>query len=408
VSWYEVVLFMKFFLLPALAAIMVLGMVLIAGCTQGSPLLPGPADTRQSPPPPSVSADLQSIISSGITKAGVPGIQIEVSTPQWTWNSAAGNASVSPVIPAQPDMRFMIASVTKSFTGAAILKLVDEWKLSLEDPIDRWLPADVAQKIPNSSVITVRQLLDHTSGIADYDEMGIIDTELISPDTPVSYQTAMWQGINLSPLYPPGAGYTYSNVNYILLTLIIDKATGVPYEDYMTRNIFVPAGMNYTFIHRTNQIPGPHMECPDSIDNTGIMKDYTNIYIQFDRGAGDIVSTAADLNRFHHALRTGQLISRKSLALMQEPASRSVVVTPLSGSGNLTSGSGLGYSIMHYPPSYNLTLYGHQGGYPGSSTFWFYWPEKDTYISFNVNSMMKEAGVMKNIFNPVLVYLGKI
>ncbi|MCX6688531.1 MAG: serine hydrolase [Methanoregula sp.] len=383
------------------------GIILSAGCTQQSASTAKPVDTRYNPPPPAVSTDLQGIISSGITKAGVPGIQIAISTPQWTWNSAAGNSSLSPAIPAQPDMRFVIASVTKSFTGVAIAKLVDDGKLSLDDPINRWLPEDVAKKIPNSSAITVRQLLDHTSGIADYDEMGIIDTELESPDAPVSYQTAMWQGISASPLYPPGAGYTYSNVNYILLTLVIDKAAGVPYEDYMTRNIFVPAGMNDTFIHRTNQIPGPHMECIDTIGNTSTMKDYTNVYIQFDRGAGDIVSTAADLNRFHHALQTGQLISRQSLARMQEPAPQSIVVTPIPGSGNLTSGSGLGYSIMRYPPSYNLTLYGHQGGYPGSSTFWFYWPEKDTYISFNVNSMMKEAGVQENIFNPVLVYLSK-
>jgi D-alanyl-D-alanine carboxypeptidase len=201
-----------------IVCILFAGTILSAGCTQQSAPLPKPVDARYNPPPLAVSTDLQGIISSGITKADVPGIQIAISTPQWTWNSAAGNSSLSPAIPAQPDMRFMIASVTKSFTGAAILKLVDDGKLSLDDPINRWLPADVAKKIPNSSAITVRQLLDHTSGIADYDEMGIIDHELGSPDTPVSYQTAMWQGINASPLYPPGAGYTYSNVNYILLT----------------------------------------------------------------------------------------------------------------------------------------------------------------------------------------------
>lgn len=390
------------------ACIFLGGIILSAGCLQEFGSLPKPVDSRYNSPPPAVSTDLQRIISSGIIKAEVPGIQIEIASPQWTWNSAAGNVSLSTDIPARPDMRFMIASVTKSFTGVAILKLVDEGKLSLDDPIDRWLSPDVSMKITNSSVITVRQLLDHTSGIADYDEIGIIDSELKSPNTPVSYQTAMWQGINASPLYPPGAGYTYSNVNYILLTLIIDKAAGVPYEDYLTRNIFVPAGMNDTFIHRTNQITGPHMECLDTIGNTSAITDYSNIYIQFDRGAGDIVSTASDLNRFHHALRTGQLISRQSLARMQEPAPQSVVFTPIPGSGNLTSGSGLGYSIIRYPPSYNLTLYGHQGGYPGSSTFWFYWAEKDTYLSFNINSMTKEAGVQENIFNPVLVYISKM
>ena len=392
-----------------IACILCGGIILSAGCTQQSASTAKPVDTRYNPPPPAVSTDLQGIISSGITKAGVPGIQVEISTPQWTWNSAAGNASLSPAIPAQPDMRFVIASVTKTFTSAAILKLVDEGKLSLDDPINRWLPADVAKKIPNSSVITVRQLLDHTSGIADYDEMGIIDTEYVKPDTPVSYQTAMWQGINESPLYPPGAGYTYSNVNYILLTLIIDKAAGVPYEDYLTRNIFIPTGMNDTFIHRTNQITGPHMECIDTVDDTSPMKDYSNVYIQFDRGAGDIVSTAADLNRFHQELQNGHLISTKSLALMQEPSPQSLVVRPVPGTGgNITSGYGLGYTIKRYPPSENMTIYGHSGGYPGSSTSLVYWAEKDTYIALNINSITKSAGIQENIITPVLVYLKKV
>ncbi|MDP2796554.1 MAG: serine hydrolase domain-containing protein [Methanoregula sp.] len=390
-----------------IAGILLFGIILSTGCMQESASIPKPVDTRQNSPPPAVSADLQGIISSGIIKADVPGIQIEISSPEWTWNSAAGNASLSPGIPARPGMRFLIASVTKVFTSVAVQKLAEEGKLSLNDPIDRWLPPDVSQKIPNSLMITVRQLLDHTSGIADYDEMGIIDTELDSPDTTVPYQVSMSQGINNSPLYPPGAGYTYSNVNYILLTLIIDKAAGVPYEDYLTRNIFVPAGMNDTFIHRTNLIPGPHMECLDTIGNTSAMKDYSNIYIQFDRGAGDIVSTAADLNRFHHALRTGQLIGRQSLTAMQEPTSQSVVVSPLPDSGTVTTGYGLGYSIMSIP-SYNLTLYGHLGGYPGSHTIWYYWEEKDTHISMNVNSMTKEGGVRENILNPVLVYIRKM
>jgi len=398
----------KTFPFVIVVCILFVEIILSAGCMQESVSTTKPVETRHNSPPPTVSTDLQGIISSGITKAGVPGIQIEISSPQWTWNSAMGNASLSPNIPARPGMRFVIASVTKTFTSVAIQKLADEGKLSLDDSISRWLPANVAQKIPNNSVITVRQLLDHTSGIADYDEMGIIDSELKSPDTPVSYHTAMWQGISASPLYPPGAGYTYSNVNYILLTLVIDKAAGVPYEDYMTRNIFVPAGMNDTFIHRTNQITGPHMECLDTIGNTSAMKDYSNIYIQFDRGAGDIVSTAADLNRFHHALRTGQLISRQSLARMQELTPQSVVVTPVPGAGNVTTGYGLGYSIMRYPPSYNLTIYGHQGGYPGSSTILYYWEEKDTYIAMNANSMMKEADVRENVLNPVIVYLAKI
>jgi D-alanyl-D-alanine carboxypeptidase len=74
----------------------------------------------------------------------------------------------------------------------------------------------------------------------------------------------------------------------------------------------------------------------------------------------------------------------------------------------MTSGYGLGYSVKRYPPSYNLTIYGHQGGYPGSSTSLVYWAEKDTYIALNINSITKSAGIQENIITPVLVYLKKI
>jgi D-alanyl-D-alanine carboxypeptidase len=214
----------------------------------------------------------------------------------------------------------------------------------------------------------------------------------------------MWQGIDAGPLFPPGTNWTYSNVNYILLTLIIDKAAGVPYEDYVTRNIFVPAGMNDTFIHRTNHIPGPHMECQEPGEKENSLKDYTDLYIQFDRGAGDIVSTAADLNRFHRALRTGKIMNGQSLASMQASAPQSLKVTQGSA-GNVTTGYGLGYSSTSIPGA-DLTLYGHTGGYPGSYTILYYWVEKDTYISVNVNTMINGAAVNREILGPVLLYLG--
>jgi D-alanyl-D-alanine carboxypeptidase len=313
------------------------------------------------------------MIAGGIQDTGIPGIQIEIASPQWTWNSAAGNASPITGEPAQPGMRFLIASVSKTFTSIAVLKLAEDKKLSLDDTIDRWLPDDLVAGIPNGHVITIRQLLDHTSGIADYDEESINLEEYENPDTPVPYQTGLLQGISASPLYAPGTNYTYSNVNYILLTLIIDKAAGAPYEDYATRTILVPLGMNDTFFQQTNHIPGPHMRATMPGPNGTIM-DFTDLYVQFDRGAGDIVSTTADLNCFHRALREGKLISKASLADMEK-------ATPQSGK----AGYGLGY-VTEYIASANITVQGHAGGYPGSFTFWYYLPEKDTYVTFNLNS----------------------
>jgi len=377
------------------------GLILTAGCVQSTApqdIKSAPAAGQANPPPETIRADMQAPIDEGINKTGVPGTQIEVAAPDWTWNSAAGNASLSPAVPATPGMRFIIASVTKTFTSVAVLKLAEEGKLSLDDTIDRWLPADVSQKIENSSVITVRQLLDHTSGIPDYDEMAMVLQEYESPDTPVPYQHGMWDAIDAGPLYPPGGGYTYSNVNYILLTLIIDRAAGVPFEDYVTRKIFVPSGMNDTFVHRTNHITGPHMRALEPGEDGAIL-DFTDLYVQFDRGAGDIVSTVSDLNRFHRALVDGQIITPASYSAMQ-----TITAASTTARGDETSGYGLGY-IRRDVPSMNATFYGHTGGYPGAATFWFCWKEKDTMIAMNVNSAANAAAAQEQIFMPVCRYL---
>jgi D-alanyl-D-alanine carboxypeptidase len=371
--------------------LIVIAVIVSAGCMQ--PVTPGQPATGngQNPPPAQVSADLQRVIDNAMRGTGIPGMQVEIATPQWTWNSAAGNASPVTGEPARPGMRFMIASVSKTFTSISVQKLAEEGKLSLDDPIDRWLSADLMARIPNGHEITVRQLLDHTSGIADYDEDAINLEEYLSPDTPVPYQAGLEHSLKASPLYPPGTNFTYSNVNYILLSLIVDRAAGVPYEDYATRNILVPTDMNDTFFHHTNHIPGPHMRATMPGEN-GTVMDFTDLYILFDRGAGDIVSTAADLNRYHRALRGGRLISRASLAEMEK-------TTPQSGNTY-----GLGYMTNVVAPA-NLTVQGHTGRYPGSFTSWYYIPEKDTYVTMNLNSIGTSPDNVRAIRNAVLVYV---
>jgi len=343
-------------------------------------------------PPVSFSEGMQTLIEEEIETADIPGILIEVVTPEWTWKSAAGYSSPLTGEPADPDMRFLIASVTKSVTSIAIQKLAEEGRLSLYDPIEKWLPAELIDRIPNGKEITIRQLLDHTSGIADYDEQSINLEELHNPDVPVPYQTSLEQGLSASPLFSPGTNYTYSNVNYILLTLIIDAASGIPYEDYVTRNIIIPTGLNDTFIQHTNHIPGLHIRATMP-DENGTINDFTDLYILFDRGAGDFISTVSDMNRLHKALRQGDLLRNESIADMEKP-------TPQSGK----TGYGLGYTTTQVSPP-DITVQGHTGGYPGSFSFWYYLPEKDAYLTYDLNSIGSAPDSMKTIRSSILQYL---
>ena len=366
----------------------------ITGCIQAVPNQPDD-ESRLNLPPAAVSDTLQQLIRTEIKNATIPGIQIEIATPEWTWNSAEGNASPITGEQAEPGMRFLIASITKTFTSIAVQKLAEEGKLSLDDPIERWLAPDLIEKIPNGRLITIRQLLDHTSGIADYDETSINMEELSNPDTPIPYQISIAQGLRASPLFEPGTNYTYSNVNYNLLTLIIDNASGIPYEDYVTRTILIPAEMNETFIQHTNHIPGLHMRATMPSEN-GTFNDFTDLYVLFDRGAGDIISTTADLNKFHRALREGNLISKASLKEMEKPTSQSG-----------KAGYGLGYSTEYLTPP-GITVQGHTGGYPGSFSFWYYLPEQDTYVTYNLNSLGTSIDGIKNIRTAILAYVKSV
>ncbi len=384
--------------------ILVLGSSIIPGCIHSPEPVSQEQDTFLTSPPPSVDARLQKIVSEGVTQAGIPGVVVGIVTPDWRWSYAAGYASLSPEIPAEPGMHFFIASVTKPFVSVAILQLAEEGKLSLNDPINSYLPVEIAEAIEQSDEITIHQLLDHTSGIADYDEMSMILEEYENPEKIISYEQGMWDGIDDDPLYDPGMGYTYSNVNYILLTLIIDRASGTSYEEYIQEQILNPCDMKDTTIHRENRLPDPHMHAIE-VDDDGSIMDFSNLYKNYDRGSGDIVSTAADLNAFHTALISGELISPSSIDQMKTISSQSGKSISMGALGSGKQGYGLGYTMTSLDEPEELTLIGHTGGYTGASTFWYYLAEEDTYLTLHANSAIKAAAAQEEIVIPLLLFL---
>ncbi len=346
------------------------------------PACSGSSTPSYSLPPPVVSQQLEGIVSSAVG-ADVPGAVVQIITPEWRWTWAAGNAQITPPIPAQPDMYFRIASVSKTFTATAILKLAEEKALNLDDPIEKWLPATYLQHMMAFPYhdITLRMLLNHRSSIPDYDEMGVlIPLQMSHPAVPVTTDFAIFSGLDLGPLpYPPGGGYTYSNINFLLLARVIDAASGMSYENYVRSVIIDHLGLRHTFMTTdppTSTMPEPFMRCLYPVDGKWV--DYSTMYLLWDRGAGDITSTVDDLNIFHRALREGKIINADSLREM-----RTFLPTTSDEGASLY---GLGYSQASIP-NVGATVEGHTGGYAGSFTDVFYLVEKDTYIALNVNGM---------------------
>jgi CubicO group peptidase (beta-lactamase class C family) len=148
---------------------------------------------------------------------------------------AYGDARVEPRIPAHPGMRYSVGSISKQFTAAAILMLAEERKLSLDDPVSRFAPT-----LTRANEVTVRQLLSHTSGYRDYWPQDYVPPFMLREITAGGILDG-WARMQLD--FDPGTQYQYSNTNYVIAGLIIEKASGRPFLEFLRAQIFVPLGM---------------------------------------------------------------------------------------------------------------------------------------------------------------------
>ena len=241
-----------------------------------------------------------------------PGVEVAVRTPKLSWAGAAGFADRATRKPLSADADFRIASVTKTFTAAAILRLVENGKVSLDDPIARYLsPATVALLRGggyDTDAIRVRNLLQHTSGLYDYAEDPAFQTFVVSHPhhrwtRAEQIRFAMTHG---RPLFPPGTDFHYSDTGYILLGEILERQTGHSLAAaYRTLLSFKRLGLHQTYLETLE--PTPRGATPRAHQYLGTA-DTTRFDPSFDLyGGGGLVSTVGDLVRFYRALVGGQV-----------------------------------------------------------------------------------------------------
>jgi CubicO group peptidase (beta-lactamase class C family) len=223
-----------------------------------------------------------------------------------------GKADVEWDVPMQADAVFEIGSIAKQFTAVAILQLRDSGKLSLDDDITRWLPDFTS----HGNKVTLRRLLDHTSGIHDFTETpefaSLVSNRVFPRDTAYAL-------IQRYPFdFKPGERQLYSNSGFFLLGLVVEKASGISYEEYVETRLFAPLGM-------TRSMYGNYMEnVPRRAHGYGLQGGQvwrmpTNI-TTWALGAGGLYSTANDLVTWLKALHGGKLLSSKSYAEMMAPS----------------------------------------------------------------------------------------
>jgi D-alanyl-D-alanine carboxypeptidase len=284
-----------------------------------------------------------------LVAAGVPGVVVLVRRDGHTVGLANGYANLAKKTPMRVGDRFRIGSVTKSFVATVVLQLVGEGKLSLDDSIERWRPG----LVPNGEQITIRQLLSHRSGLYDY----LNDARVLKPYLSGNFGY-VWTPPKLvavatehPPLFKPGAKYSYSNTNYIVLGLIVEAATGNPVGRELRRRIFGPLGLRSTFLAASQQIPGAHAH-GYLISGKGPLQDVTLVSPSYAWTAGGIVSTASDIAGFYRALLGGRLLQPELLREME----------------TTIDGYGLGLFKTHLPCG---DIIGHDGAIAAYLTFAF-------------------------------------
>ncbi|MFK3980017.1 serine hydrolase domain-containing protein [Micromonospora sp. NPDC050397] len=240
----------------------------------------------------------------GITGAGMVGVFAEVRDGRATWRGASGVADITTGRPVRPDYRHRVGSVTKTFVAATVLQLVGEGRISLDAPVKRYLPG----LAPDG--VTVRMLLGHRSGIGSYDHVLLATPELIEQHrtTTFSPRELARTGLAMPPTNPPGEGYAYSNTNYVLAGLILERVTGRPAAEEIHRRILRPLGLRDTYFPGTDpRIAGPHSRGYVPWYE-GELRDFTVYNMSWAQMAGELVSTTADLDRFYRALLGGRLL----------------------------------------------------------------------------------------------------
>ena len=297
--------------------------------------------------PAGLQHDLDALVA-----AGAPGAILFVRDGDHTTRLAAGLGDLARKTPMRAENHFKIASLTKTFTATVLLQLVSEGKLSLDDSVQQRLPGVV----PNGSKITIRQLLNHTSGLYDFEN----DPRYLKPYLAGNF-AHYWSprqlvefGVSHKPLFAPGRGYSYSNTNYVVAQLIIERVTGRTIGAEFERRIFAPLHLRQTSYPTKPGLPSPYAHGYMLLGQPPLT-DVTGLSPSMAPGSGGIVSTTDDLADFYRALLSGRLLEPAQMREMKS------IVSERTGKP-VTAGPGMGLGIGRTPV---CGAWGHSGELPG-------------------------------------------
>jgi D-alanyl-D-alanine carboxypeptidase len=327
-------------------------------------------------------AELTALVQRHVA-AGFPGMVLAVRDADGLWVGADGSADLALGVESRPCQIHHIGSISKTFMAATTLALVDRGALSLDDPASRWLPASFTDDVANADVATVRQLLDHTSGIANYNDSIDFLTDIFdAPYEEISGYDYLDYVRGRPAYFEPGESQHYSNTNYVLLGRVIDEVAGRHHTEVMRELVFDPLGLEHTFYDWDDPNPRGVARGYSELQGDGRLYDTTDWF----RGqvltvpSGGVVSSVMDLQIFADALlRDRTLLSNAALTEMQRWVD--VPMVP----DELPRQSRYGLGVFAAETARGIAI-GHGGDLMGYTSFLWWFPEQDVTVTALLNA----------------------
>lgn len=315
-------------------------------------------------------------------KGGLPGVAAKARDSKGTWFGRAGYADAHTGRERSAGDHFRGASITKTFVATVLLQLEAEGRLDLDDTVERWLPGLLHGNGYDGGKVTLRQLLNHTSGIANYTDDPVLSHDSAGPGFPEHrYDTHTPEelvaiALRRAPQPGPEREPSYSNTNFVIAGMVIEKVTGQGYAQEITRRILRPLKLRGTSFPGTE----PHMPKPHPVGYSRLHQDAPDAEIHdateqnmtWLGAAGDVISTSGDLNRFQRALVKGHLLPQRQLKEMFD---------------EVPAGHGIGYGlgVEFAKLSCGVKVVGKSGRTNGSLSAMVGTQDGEHQLTFNIN-----------------------
>ncbi|OLF07889.1 serine hydrolase domain-containing protein [Actinophytocola xanthii] len=317
-------------------------------------------------------AEVQRILDHAVAHEDVPGIVTQLTDRNGTWFGAAGVADTATGRPRERGDQFRVASIGKAFTAAVVLRLAAEGRVDIDDPVAAWLPEVLRGSAYDGSTMTVRQLLNGTSGLHNTATSDEIVRRLHTRAGLAEHRFDVWRtedllelAVSRPPVGEPGQRFAPTNGGYFLAAAVVERVTGRSYADELERTVIQPLGLTGTYLPGPTEtrLRGPHPRAytrmfVDEAEAAGEPVDVTEVNPSVVWSAGAHVSTTDDLTRFFTALATGDLLP---------PAQHEDMWTTVSTEGaDWIPNTAYGLGVFELRLASGATLRGGVGNGPGT------------------------------------------